>query len=489
MSDDLFDTADGVEGPGGELPKDQWGRYRLPTPGGDGKLSGRTRVTTFAKSISDTFVLSQWQQRMAMKGLMMRPDLQAMVAATSLDDRDTLNRLAEDAKNAAAARAAANLGTAMHAFGEEADRTGKMPANIPLALRPILAARQKALADRQIVMVPEMIERTVYVPMFDVAGTFDRWGWAEWNKPDMLPNVDLDPGEIMDDKTGRDLTYGQTEIAIQLACYANASHVLNKARYWETLKRGPGGQPVWADPDCWEPMPPTRKDRALVIWMPVAAAMDSPTEPPQVTIFPVDIVEGWNAAQLCADVRAWRKRRNLFGPALSVTVPTRHDTLTAAVERELEVPLNSDLGGVGLAAARADLNQAEQVLAMPNVPDDVAADAMDRAAKAAAVIEFSKKVARPIRAAGTGCCGGWVGPDRPERCTECPAPDGWHPGKLDVGVTSEMVTRPPTWEERVMAATSQGDLSKIWREATKAGEWTSDLEKLGMAQMSKFQTA
>lgn len=399
--DDLFDSPGG---PDGELPKDQWGRYKLPHPE-TGKVAGHTRVTTFAKSIADTYALSMWQQRMAIKGLTIRRDLYARVAATPIEDRDALNSLAEDAKEAASARAAANLGTAMHAFAEHADKTGEMPAEIPGDLRPILAARQAALAQHRIQLVPHMIERTVFVPRFGIVGTFDRWGFVGWDKPGMLPNAGLDPGEILDDKTGRDLTYGWNEIAIQLAAYANASHVLNKEIFWEDWNRLTAGLRAGAAPKtmptrCWEPMPPTRTDRAIVIHMPVAQAVDNPTAPPVVTVYQVDIATGWEAAQLCHDVREWRKRKGLAVP-LTVTVPAPGGALAAAAAPEL-------------AAIQAN---------------------------------------NPVQA-----------------------------------IADTMETRPPTWSERIFAATQLADLSQIWREATAKGEWTPELEAQGKEKASSFHT-
>lgn len=428
--DDLFENAGGD---GQDLPRDQWGRYKLPHPL-TGKVAARTRMTTFAKSVADTYALNQWMVRMAMRGLTLRPDLLAMVAATPDENRDKLNELAEDAKNAASARAAANLGTAMHAFAEYADRTGTMPPGMPPELARILAARQRALADHRIVLAPSMIERTVYVPQYDLHGTFDRWGHYGWpaEAPDMPYPGDTDdpgdPGEILDDKTGRDLTYGQGEIAIQLAGYAHASHMLNRERFWAlwnaaTAGKGPLYTPKELDPSCWEPMPATNQERAYVIHMPVKQAVDSPTELPQVTIFQVDIKAGWEAAQLCADVRAWRKNRKLF-TTLSVTVPARTPELQPA-----------------LTAARAELAEADRMVNLAfatNAPDEVMDDAIAAEQEALAKVEA-------------------------------------------------LQTRPPTWAEQIRAASSRADLSRIWREATAANEWSPELEKLGKEQLTKVE--
>jgi hypothetical protein len=432
MSDDLFETAESD----GEPPKDGYGRYRLPHPV-TGKVAGRTRVTTFAKSISDTYTLNAWSMRMALKGLTMRPDLYALTAATPLDDRDKLNEIAEQAKEAASARAAANLGTAMHAFAQTADTTGQIPPGMPPELARILHARQTALAEHRITMVPSMIERTVWVPGFEVVGTFDRWAWV--NHPsggNLHPGDTDDPGEILDDKTGRDLTYGQGEIAVQLACYANATHVLNREVFWEDWRRLTAGMRAGSAPKtmptrCWEPMPPTRTDRAIVIHMPVKQAQDAPTAPPVVTVLAVDIKQGWEAAKLCETVRTWRKNKSLMAP-LTVTVPapTVH----------------------GVPAVLASENPGK--------------DALAGTAHGLAV----------------GIQGQVVGTAEPTQDV------GTHALMAEAEKLGGMVTRPPTWAEKIRAASSRADLSRIWSEAAQVGEWTDELQALGMSQLSKFDT-
>lgn len=441
MSDDLFDMADDGSG---ELPKDQWGRYKLPDPE-TGQVSGRTRATTFAKSVADTYVLSQWQMRMALKGMTMRPDLAALIAATPLDDRDRLNQLAEDCKEAAAARAAANLGTAVHAFNEQTDANGRIPDTAPANLRPILAARQRALADHQIVLVPEMIERTVYVPEFDVVGTFDRWGFVEVPDGDPGRIGPDDLGEIIDDKTGRDLTYGWNEIVIQLALYANATHILNKAVFWEDWRRLTEGLRAGTAPKrmptrCWEPMPPTRKDRGVVIHMPVKAALDAPTAPPVVTLYKVDLAAGWEAAWLCHKVRQWRKRRELAKP-LSVTVPAKDaPRVDLAAERMAK---GGQLNNVHPDMVRTDGPPRVKDLGPP------APGLLDT--KTGFLVEVLEEADKSVAA-------------------------------------DQFTSRTPNWQERIRGASSVADLSQIWREASAKGEWTKKLEDLGKDQMSKFRT-
>lgn len=309
---DPFVTAEKQTSDPSEPKRDRWGRYLLPQfKGFDspyGKESGHTRATTFAKSISDTFVLSQWGSRMAIKGLAMRPDLYALTAATPLDDRDKLNQIADQAKEAAGAKSAASLGTALHAFTEAVDR-GESPV-VPSPWDADVAAYTALTSAAGLKFFPHLIERIVVVTRFGVAGTFDRIAQLtrdltvkhpSWTKP-----VTLKAGSfvVVDLKTGRDLTYGWNEIAIQLGLYAEADAMWNRGT------------------ERYEPMPHgLNQSVALVVHLPVGKA--------KAELHAVDIQQGRAAAELCESVRTWRKVRSLATPVAvseEVTLVSADDT-------------------------------------------------------------------------------------------------------------------------------------------------------------------
>lgn len=352
-----FESTDEAKSDDG-VKRDRWGRYLLPkyTRIGlaKGKEIGHTRATTFCKSISDTFVLSQWGARMAIKGLAMRPDLYALTAATGLDDRDKLNSIVEDAKAAAGAKSAASLGTALHSFTEQVDR-GENPV-VPDPWDKDVSAYTALVQAAGITFLPDHVERIVVVDTYGVAGTFDRIGQLTKDLTVKLPTrtVVLKAGTwvIVDLKTGRDLSYGMNEISTQLALYANADAMWN----------GETGE--------YEKLPDLNRDVALVIHLPVGKA--------KAELIGVDIKVGWQAAQLCAHVRDWRKVR---GISASIAV-----------------------------------------------------------------------------------------------------------GEVELDSTESTIVRPTTWEEKVRSATSKTELSALWTEATKAGEWTPFLAQLGKEQLTKFAT-
>lgn len=261
-----------------EPARDQWGRYLLPHPT-TGKLQAWTRATTFAKTTADTFALNQWATRMVMKGLLSRPDLMALAASTPFEDKKELNSIAEKAKDAANAHAAANMGNAYHAWTQAID-SGETPT-IPEAYRADIDAYTRLLTNHRISTNADWIERRVVVPSYNVAGTFDRI---------VAYGGDL---VVADLKTGRDLSYGWAEIAVQLALYANASH-------------------IYVDDETgYVPMPSVSRVYGLVMHLPIGKG--------EATLYRVDLKEGWRAADLCHRVRLWRNNRRLAEPIEAVT--------------------------------------------------------------------------------------------------------------------------------------------------------------------------
>lgn len=255
-----------------EPKRDQYGRYLLPDPT-TGKEQAWTRATTIAGTLADRFALEQWGNRMAVIGIAARPDLYALAASCVPEDKEQLNRIVTDAQEAAKSRSSANLGTALHRILERIDSGEDLDA--PAPWQPDVDAYCSTLADNAVEVIPEYIERIVVVPKPKVAGTLDR-----------LVMIDGLP-VVADLKTGKDVvTYGMGDIAIQLAIYANASHMWNGTGY--------------------DPMPFVDKERALVIHLPVGEG--------RCDLYWVDIAAGKEAARLAFQVRDWRKRKGLAIP-------------------------------------------------------------------------------------------------------------------------------------------------------------------------------
>jgi hypothetical protein len=258
-----------------------------------GKKQAWQRCTTFAKMLEDTFGLGVWQQRMVAKGLALRPDLLDVVATLEVKrDAEQLNRLLEQAKDAAGSKVAANQGTVCHKHTEDVDR-GDSLDDVPPRYRADVTAYVKAIRDAGITIVPELIERITAVPDLGVGGTLDRVVRDRHGRY-----------RILDVKTGN-MDFGQLGICVQLAVYAAG---VNTAGVYD-LDTG-----TWQPPQSygdsigtgpWS-VPKVETDYALVAHIPVGSGTCE--------LLKVPIDTGWEAVQTAVQVRDWRKMKRLFTP-------------------------------------------------------------------------------------------------------------------------------------------------------------------------------
>jgi hypothetical protein len=279
-----------------EPKRDRYGRYLLPDPGEPGATStlAWTRATTFAKVISDTYHLQRWACRMVAKGVSMRQDLYLLAASAAADDKETLDKVAEAAQEAASSSRGANTGSALHSFTERLDRGEQVAA--PPPWDQDLRAYHRTMHEAGITVLPEYIERIVVVKQYHVAGTFDRI-------------VGLPDGRLViaDVKTQKDF-YSWTEIGIQLALYAHADAV------WNGIT------------DEYEPMPEVDQNVALVMHVPAGKG--------ECTLYEVDIATGWADTKLCTAVRQARSRKGQAKPLMPQPAAAPNgEHRRAAVER------------------------------------------------------------------------------------------------------------------------------------------------------------
>ena len=251
------------------IPFDQYGRY-LIVPDGQNRPVAHTRVTTFASTLDDRYGLERWGLRMSALGFAARQDLYARLCSTRPDDKHALDKLCGDAKEAAAASAGANMGTALHAMCERVDLGEDVTFPAPFD-RDVHAYRQ-ALTDHDVGIIPDYVERYVCLPDLMLGGKLDR-----------IVDFGSQP-KIADLKTGATLDYSWGSIAVQLACYANAA----------TLYDGKA--------KAHSPMPDVDKDVALVVHLPAGTG--------RCDLYWVDIARGWEAAQHAKWVRDWRKHKD-----------------------------------------------------------------------------------------------------------------------------------------------------------------------------------
>jgi hypothetical protein len=310
---DPFDTPARVTGPTGvvsypaevnvsgqpEPARDQWGRYLLPHPvtglysdGRDaaGRRNGWTRATTFAKAAADTFSLTRYDERLTLVGATLRPDVVALAHGKRVrEDAKELNQLVLQVKDAAGAKVAANIGTAVHGFTEQVDAGHVKPGDVPETYREHIQSYLECLAQYGLEPVPGLIERTTFVDQWNgIAGTFDR---VLYHRPSGTYLI----GDL---KTGRDLKYGRMEIAVQLALYAyginhHGVYDWNEGR-WET---------PWDSREHLDGPIKVRTDFGVVMHLPIQG-----DDAGKCALKRINLAAGWDAAQVCGNVIASRKR-------------------------------------------------------------------------------------------------------------------------------------------------------------------------------------
>lgn len=427
-----------------DVPRDRWGRYLLPHPQ-TGQVQPWTRATTMANSVSDTFTLSAWSQRMVAKGITLRPDLYALAAGYSVSaDKDDMNSVCEQAKSAAGDKVAANLGTAMHNFTAAVDRGQEV--NIPPSMQADVDAYSAALRAYGFELVPDMIERRIVLTKSvageDIGGTFDRVYRASRAVDIRMADktkVHLEAGShvIADLKTGRDLAYGWGEIAIQETIYA---HGLNQNGVWDKVKkewnRLPLGYTDDSRPDgtggTYGPEPVQVSEKVgIVVHLPIQKGEGKPA----CVLYAVDLEQGWNAIQLCVQVRQWRKQKQIASELAVVDQPV---AVSAPVDVSGE-PCTPASGYDGLWAV-SQQREADRVLAEgePRTPAS--------------------------------------GYDRPTAAQMADHPSVAHPAAAQ----TPPVAHVPTWEERAGSVSTKAEASALYQ------AMRPQVQKIGQNRFNKI---
>lgn len=267
----------------GRAPMVQNHRYKLLNPE-TGKRETWSRVTTFAKTLSDTAALEAWGLRMTVKGLAMRPDLLAGASQWDVSEHKTaFAQVAKQAKDLAGGSEGADRGTRIHDLTELHDRGMEPPANVDPGELADVQAYASAINGAGLVVRPEFIERYVAIPHLQLCGKLDRIYGTDANPH--LPNTLM----IGDVKTAKNIQLGWLEIAIQLVLYATATH------YWDE------------EADDWVEMPGNlSQTTALVTHVRYGSAACD--------LYAVDLTVGQEAVDLCQRVRAIRGFKGIATP-------------------------------------------------------------------------------------------------------------------------------------------------------------------------------
>ena len=249
-----------------QIERDRYGRP-LVVPAKGGKPVAYTRTTTIAGSLDDSTALVAWKLRMAATGLTLRNDL-LLSASAMRDNKLEMDKLVEDAMEAAGATKQATIGTALHALTEKLDRgfdVGPIPDEY--------AADITAYAEATKNFTNIHIEQFCVLDKFKIAGTPDRIVEYKGEK------------FISDLKTGS-ISY-PNKIAMQLAVYAH----------------GLPYDPATATRGSWGDI---NTEKGIIVHLPAGSG--------QCTLHFVDLVHGWKGIQLAMKVRKHRDKKNISTP-------------------------------------------------------------------------------------------------------------------------------------------------------------------------------
>jgi len=289
-----------------DYPRDQWDRPLIAVLDPDGKpfpnlIKGQLdryetpipwisepyiRASTAGSALEHEGGINSWRTRQAVIGFMARPDLFAL--AKTVDDpgaagRSELDKRIKEAQTVAGSGAAANEGTAGHAFAEKYDRGQVLPP-----LDEALTGWLKTYAHLTANWAWEHIEARLVCPALRMAGRTDRIG----RPPGYMIAPDgsiIGPADrvVVDLKTSSSSKYFGIKFAIQLAVY---------------------GYGDLYDPATGEFTPTgARRDWALVLHIPSGATSGS--------WWWVNIRAGYELAQLANTVLGARKRKDLVAQA------------------------------------------------------------------------------------------------------------------------------------------------------------------------------
>lgn len=305
-------TADDLIGPGKGITRDRWGRPQIITP--TGGVEPYTRCTTFIDCLDDKTTLANWKQRQTAIGLTSRRDLAAQVKAItdpdSKDGKRDLDRLCEQALEAAGGNTKREIGTVLHGICERWDRGEMVDDLTPEGQESTVAAYQKTVTDNRLQVV--QMETFGVHDDLKVAGT--------WDRIYRTPGGDTVVGDI---KTGSDYSLGK--FAMQMAIYSRSLQ-------------------YDANTGTRTPVPGLNTHRGLLVHLPEGKG--------ECHLWWLDLDRGWEAVELAWRVRQYRriKRDEWRTPYEAGTAAA----LDAGTSREASAAL---ITAIEAATSVDDLNQ------------------------------------------------------------------------------------------------------------------------------------
>jgi hypothetical protein len=253
-------------------------RRPLIRPKGGGGRVSHQRVTNFIKHVSDGGEgLVNWKAQRVAAGAAKRRDLVEQVAAywpPTDENKEKLNEICEDLAKAALADEGRNRGDGWHERLRKVN-LGEEPTITTDELEQMAEEYQELLKRAGLVVDTQYVERTIVLPDWKVAGSFDFLARKNGEGPLIVCDI----------KTGK--RYAPKEAA-QLACYANADSIYD----WDT--------------ETHEDPPGINKRIGLIVHMPAGE---------RASLQVVNLEAGWEAVKVAVWMRDYLKRKDLTRPA------------------------------------------------------------------------------------------------------------------------------------------------------------------------------
>lgn len=248
---------------------DQYTRPIMPHPE-TGVEQAWTRASTVGKALSDMGGLINWTGAVVAAGAYLRSDLAGQIGARwpmTDDNKGEIYKLVEDLKDAGGGSIGRNAGDTLHEMFRRTNLGEKFKPMPPWDVD--VKAERDLLARTGVTVDPRYVERTVCLPEYGIAGTFDFLGERD--------------GELLvaDYKTGKVSDYSWAEWVVQVTLYANATHLYD----WATGK--------------FSPMPPVSRKQALIVSVPAHSG--------SAELYVVNIEPGVRAIKAALWVREWRR--------------------------------------------------------------------------------------------------------------------------------------------------------------------------------------
>lgn len=326
---------------------DGYGRYKLPSPT-TGRPTGFSRATTIAKTLEETYNLSRWSRRQAVKAIIAAVQskddwadrtgsgvgfdvagddrtpvgvLGDVVNAIEAEDDRALDKAVDLLDNITGGADARELGEAVHAWLEAVDTQTVLPAQVPEQFQPYVVAYRAVLAKHGLVAVAVYVERIVLNDQGEetVVGTIDR----------IYRVVTTGALVLGDVKTSKTLEYGWLPYAVQFAVYGYATKMF---RADGDASQGQHG---------WEPMPNLDLSACYCLHVPS-------NQPERAACVTFDLY--WGGETMIASIDARRRRKEAAKKVASVheiPVPSKAALrYVAARDTVLDITSAEDLPGV-----------------------------------------------------------------------------------------------------------------------------------------------